>query len=81
MVHPAAASRPEIPSKGDPKGIRAGLPPEEVASFDERFRTAMAEATETLDLTPVMDVLAHYHRLAWTYTADAVNRAVARDKR
>jgi len=30
----------------------------------------MAEATERLDLAPVMDVLEHYHRLAWTCTAD-----------
>jgi hypothetical protein len=70
MARPAATHKPAIPSKTDPKGIRAGLPPEEVASFDERFRAAMAEATENLDLVPVMDVLEHYHRLAWTYTAD-----------
>ncbi len=70
MARPAATRKPKIPSKTDPKGIRAGLPPEEVASLDERFRAAMAEATENLDLVPVMDVLEHYHRLAWTYTAD-----------
>jgi uncharacterized protein DUF6247 len=70
MARPAATDKPKIPSKPDPKGIRVGLPPEEVDSFDERFRAAMAEATETLDLAPVMDVLEHYHRLAWTYTAD-----------
>ena len=70
MTRPAATHKPTIPSKTDPKEIRAGLPPEEVASFDERFRAAMAEATENLDLVPVMDVLEHYHRLAWTYTAD-----------
>ena len=72
MARPDATHKPKIPSKTDPKGIRAGLPLEEVASFDERFRAAMAEATESLDLVPVMDVLEHYHRLAWTHTADPV---------
>ena len=70
MARPDATHKSKIPSKTDPKGIRAGLPPEEVASFDERFRAAMAEATDSLDLVPVMDVPEHYHRLAWTYTAD-----------
>src|SRR5215470_5678141 len=63
MARPAATPKPAIPSKPDPKGTRAGLPPEEVAPFDERLRAAMAEATENLDLVPVMEVLDHYHRL------------------
>ena len=67
---PAAPREPEIPSRTEPAGIRAGLPPESVAEFDEDYQQVMAEAAKTLDLAPVLETLEHWHRIAWMYTAD-----------
>ena len=53
----AAASGPE-PGRGrppfadaSPAQVRAALIPEDLAEFDRQWRSAMATATETLDLT------------------------------
>jgi len=70
VIQPAAPRKREIPSKTDPAGIRAGLPPENVAEFDEDYQQVMAEAAKTLDLAPVLSTLEHWHRIAWMYTAD-----------
>jgi hypothetical protein len=47
-----------------PKSIRAALLPEETGDFDSEYRHAMAEATETLDLNPVLDLLERWRRVA-----------------
>ena len=70
MIQPATSRKPEIPSRTDPAGIRAGLPPEDRAEFDEDYQQVMAEAAKTLDLAPVLETLEHWHRIAWMYTAD-----------
>ena len=47
-----------------PRSIRAGLLPEEAGDFDREFRAAMSAATETLDLTGVLDLLERWRRVA-----------------
>jgi hypothetical protein len=49
-----------------PKAIRAALLPDEAGDFDREYRRAMAEATETLDLTVVLGVLRRWRRVAWS---------------
>jgi hypothetical protein len=49
-----------------PKAIRAALLLEDVGDFDREFRDAMAEATETLDLTVVLDLLRRWRVVAWS---------------
>lgn len=47
-----------------PRPIRAGLLPEDAGVFDHEFRQAMAEATETLNLTGVLALLRRWQRVA-----------------
>jgi Family of unknown function (DUF6247) len=47
-----------------PRSIRRVLLPEEAGDFDREFRAAMAQATETLDLTGVLQVLERWRRIA-----------------
>jgi hypothetical protein len=47
-----------------PAEIRAALIPEEAAEFDQQWREVMARATETLDLSEVLDTLASWRRVA-----------------
>ena len=47
-----------------PRAIRTALLPEEAGGFDREYRQAMREATETLDLTPVLEMLERWHRVA-----------------
>jgi len=49
---------------GSPRAIRAALLPEEVGDFDREFRREMAAATETLDLSGVVAMLARWRRVA-----------------
>ncbi len=49
---------------GSPRAIRAALLPEEVGDFDREFRREMATATETLDLSGVVAMLARWQRVA-----------------
>lgn len=53
-----------------PKAIRAGLLPEEAATFHAQFRSAMTEASESLDLTGVLEFLRHWRLIATASTAD-----------
>ncbi len=55
-------SRPLI--GGSPREIRAALLPEEVGNFDREYRREMATAIETLDLTPVTEMLARWRLVA-----------------
>jgi Family of unknown function (DUF6247) len=47
-----------------PRSIRGLLLPEEAGDFDRDFRAAMARATETLDLTAVLQLLERWRRVA-----------------
>ena len=53
-----------------PRAIRAVLLPEEVGDFDREWRTALARAAETLDLTEVFDTLERWRRIARSTQAD-----------
>jgi hypothetical protein len=56
---------PALPADTTPAAIRDALIDGERAEFERAYRTAMLEATRTLDLTGVLDVLRNYHRIAW----------------
>jgi hypothetical protein len=47
-----------------PRSIRGVLLPEEAGDFDREYRAAMAQATETLDLTGVLQLLERWRRVA-----------------
>ena len=47
-----------------PAVIRDALLPEEVGDFDREYRRVMAEATEGRDLTPVLQMLERWRRIA-----------------
>ena len=47
-----------------PRSIRGVLLPEEAGDFDREYRAAMAQATETLDLTGVLQLLERWQRVA-----------------
>jgi hypothetical protein len=47
-----------------PTAIREALLPEEVGDFDREYRQVMAEATEGRDLTPVLEMLERWRRVA-----------------
>jgi hypothetical protein len=47
-----------------PRSIRGALLPEEAGDFDREYRAAMAQATETLDLTGVLQLLERWRRIA-----------------
>jgi hypothetical protein len=49
---------------GSPRAIRAALLPEEAGDFDREYRQVMREATETLDLAPVLAMLERWGRVA-----------------
>lgn len=53
-----------------PRAIRDALLPEDVEIFDRQYRAAMATATDSLDLTDVLELLAHW-RLVAASSADA----------
>ncbi|WP_285624329.1 DUF6247 family protein [Kineosporia sp. NBRC 101677] len=65
-VTASSGSDPVLPLSGRlaPRSIRDRLIPEEVGDFDREYRRVMAEATETLDLTPVLDMLTRWERVA-----------------
>ena len=46
-----------------PRNIRAALIGSEVADFDSEYRRTMAEAAETLDLSPVLSMLTRWQRV------------------
>jgi hypothetical protein len=73
---PAIAGAPGQPQVPDatPRAIRAALLPEEAGDFDREFRQAMAEATETLDLTSVLALLQRWQRVAWSARDETAHR-------
>jgi hypothetical protein len=50
----------------DPRAIREALTAEDVETFEVEYRQAMAQASDTLDLNPVLDLLEGWRRLAWS---------------
>lgn len=56
---------PALPPDTTPAAIRDALIDDERAEFEQAYQEAMAEATRTLDLTRVLDILRDYHRVAW----------------
>ena len=62
-----------------PAAIREALLPEEIGDFDREYRQVMAEATEGRDLTPVLDMLERWRRIALSSRdAQAHRRMLAR---
>jgi Family of unknown function (DUF6247) len=61
----ASGAEPLLPAdRLTPRKIRAQLLPEEAGDFDREYRRVMAEATESLDLTPVLEMLGRWGRVA-----------------
>ncbi|NEE04220.1 DUF6247 family protein [Phytoactinopolyspora halotolerans] len=67
------------PPEATPRAIRAALLPEEAGDFDREFRQAMAEATETLDLTGVLALLRRWQRVAWSSQDERAHRQMLRN--
>ena len=65
-VAASSGSDPVSPLGGRlaPRAIRGRLLPEEAGDFDREYRRVMAEAMETLDLKPVLDMLTRWERVA-----------------
>jgi len=57
-----------------PAQVRAALTAEDAAEFDRQWRDAMARATDELDLTEVMHILASWRRVAWVTTSVGAER-------
>jgi hypothetical protein len=74
MSTPAAAPGSPVPPTASPRAIRAALLPEEAGDFDREYRLAMAEATESLDLTGVMAVLRRWQRVGWSSGDEGAHR-------
>jgi hypothetical protein len=53
--------------------VRAALIPEEAAEFDQQWREVMARATETLDLSEVLETLESWRRVARLTAAAGAN--------
>ena len=56
-----------------PAEVRAALIPEEAAEFDQQWREVMARATETLDLSEVLETLESWRRVARLTTASGTD--------
>jgi hypothetical protein len=55
---------PSFPPGTTPAAIHDSLIDEERVDFQRAYEMAMAKATRTMDLTPLLDVLRTYHRIA-----------------
>jgi hypothetical protein len=64
MPVPAASDGDRPLSAIAPRNIRAALIGSEVADFDSEYRRVMAEAAESLDLSPVLSMLIRWQRVA-----------------
>ncbi|MDX6738501.1 DUF6247 family protein [Actinocorallia sp. A-T 12471] len=53
----------QVPDRS-PRAIRAVLLPEERGDFDREYRQVMADATEDLDLAPVLEFIERWWRVA-----------------
>lgn len=67
----AAASHGDTPVPAStPREITAVLTGSEATLFEREYRRAMAEATESHDLTVVLDLLSRWQRVAWSAQSD-----------
>ncbi len=75
-VRVPAAAAPSEPADNDPtlRSIRDALLPEEVGDFDREFRVVMSEATETFDLSGVLEFRRRWQRVAWSSTDPSAHR-------
>jgi Family of unknown function (DUF6247) len=64
VAGPAAPFRRSLDP--DLHSIRNALLPEDIAVFDQEFRTVMAEATSAMDLTVVAAFIERWRRVAWS---------------
>jgi hypothetical protein len=64
------------PPEPDLHAIRAALLPEDVADFDQEFRSIMAEATHTMDLTVLAAFIERWRRVAWSASEPDGHRAM-----
>jgi hypothetical protein len=64
----AEQPRPRNFKDASPREVRAALVPEEQPDFDRQWRTALAEAAKSLDLTGVYRVLESWQRRAMITT-------------
>jgi dihydropteroate synthase len=60
----ASGAKSSSPDGRLTRAIRAQLLTEEAGDFDREYRRVMTEATETLDLTPVLEMLRRWERVA-----------------
>jgi Family of unknown function (DUF6247) len=68
-VHVSSLARMAMTSSApdpDPRAIREALTAEDVETFEVEYRQAMAQASDTLDLNPVLDLLERWRRFAWS---------------
>jgi hypothetical protein len=56
---------PALPRDATPQAIRDALVGGERAEFERDYRSALAKAAGTLDLTGVLDVLRNWRHVAW----------------
>jgi hypothetical protein len=63
-AEPVEPSLPRNFHDASPKDVRAALVPEEQPDFDRQWRSALADAADSLDLTEVLDVLDSWRRRA-----------------
>jgi hypothetical protein len=62
-----------------PRSIRDALLPEESGDFDREYRAAMAQATESLELTDVLQLLERWRRVAESSRDVQAHRRMLRD--
>lgn len=74
MTVGAESHEPPHSPDATPRAIREALLPEEAGDFDREFRQAMADATETLDLTGVLALLRRWQRVAWSSSEPQAHR-------
>lgn len=55
---------PNLPQEASPSAIQAALTEQDRVRFIAEYQAALAGAATTLDLTPVLNVLRTYHRIA-----------------
>jgi hypothetical protein len=71
-----------LPNENDfpaPRSIRDVLLPEEAGDFDREYRAAMAQATESLELTGLLQLLERWRRVAESSQDTQAHRRMLRN--
>ncbi|MGD0606608.1 MAG: DUF6247 family protein [Streptosporangiaceae bacterium] len=71
MLSSSAFDSEQTVSASTPREIRAALIGEENAHFDREYRQAMADSTESGDLSCVLSMLRRWQRVAWSAQDDS----------